>query len=77
MLINSLAKLFWLYLRNRLNAWCEQAHIYTESQFGLNAVLLIQNIVSLNKKVFCAFIDYGVWYDFTRCIVGKAYTNRH
>ena len=70
-LINSLAKLFSLCLRNRLNAWCEQEHIYTESQIGFRDkrstvdcvyILhsLIQNIVSLNKKVFCAFIDYGV-----------------
>ena len=27
-LINSLAKLFLLCLRNRLNAWCEQEHIF-------------------------------------------------
>ena len=73
-LVNSLAKIFSLCLRNRLNKYCENNEIFTDFQFGFrekkNTVdcifilhCLIQKILSLNKQLFCAFIDYEKCFD--------------
>jgi hypothetical protein len=33
-LVNVIGNIFCLLLRNRLNKWCEQNHVFNESQFG-------------------------------------------
>ena len=73
-LINSMSKIFSLCLRNRLNHWCETEQVLNDSQFGfrdkrstvdcvfiLNSI--IQKVLSNNKKLYCAFIDYKSCFD--------------
>ena len=73
-LINSMAKIFSLCLRNRLNKWCEEGEIFNENQYGFRDKrstvdcifilhTIIQNILSKNKKLYCAFIDYKSCFD--------------
>ena len=73
-LINAMAKIFSLCLRNRLNKWCEEGNIFNECQFGFrdnrstvdcifNLHTIIHNILSKNKKLYCAFIDYKSCFD--------------
>ena len=58
-LINVMAKIFSLALRNRLNKWCEAEQIYSDSQFGFrdnhstsDCVFLLHTIIQniLNNK---------------------------
>ena len=73
-LVNSLAKIFSLCLRNRLNKHCENYDVLTDLQFGFRdrkstvdcifiLHCLIQNVLSLNIQLFCAFIDYEKCFD--------------
>ncbi|MCG7875093.1 MAG: reverse transcriptase family protein [Candidatus Thiodiazotropha endolucinida] len=74
MLISTIAKLFSLILRNRLNSWCENNDKFTDFQFGFRDgrntsdcifILhsLVQRILKDNAKLFCAFIDYEKAFD--------------
>lgn len=73
-LVNVLAKIFSLALRNRINKWCEGEHIFNESQFGFrdncsttDCIFLlhsiIQKVLNSKSKVYCAFIDYEKAFD--------------
>ena len=73
-LVNIIAKIFSLTIRNRLNKWCETGHIFNDSQFGFrdkrstsDAVFIlhsvIQKILSRNSKLYCIFIDYEKAFD--------------
>ena len=72
--INVMAKIFSLALRNRLNNWCESEHVFNESHFGFrnnrsttDCVYLlhsiIRNILYKHFKLYCAFIDYQMAFD--------------
>ena len=73
-LVNVIAKIFSLTLRNKLNKWCETEHILNDYQFGFrdkrstaDAIFIlhatIQKILSSNSKLWCAFIDYEKAFD--------------
>ena len=73
-LINSMAKIFSLCLRNRLNKWCEMENVLNESQFGFRDKksttdcifilhCLIQKLFYKKSKLFCAFVDYEKAFD--------------
>lgn len=73
-LMSSIAKIFSLCLRNRLNKWCEQNELFNQSQFGFRDkksttdcvyILhsIIQKIFASNKKLYCTFIDYERCFD--------------
>jgi len=75
-LVNIVAKLLSLVLRNRINTWCGNENIYTCSneQFGFRnnrstddcifiLHTIIQNVISHNSKLYCAFIDYEKAFD--------------
>ena len=73
-LINSMAKIFSLCLRNRLNKWCEMEKVLNESQFGFrdkksttdcifNLHCLIQKLFYKKSKLFCVFVDYEKAFD--------------
>ena len=73
-LVNVIAKIFSLVLRNRLNKWCENEQVFNDSQFGFrdkrstaDAIFIlhsvIQKILSRNKKLWCIFIDYEKAFD--------------
>jgi hypothetical protein len=73
-LINVIAKIFSLALRNRINKWCEQSKKFADEQFGFRDnhsttdcifILhsIIQNVLANNKKMYCAFIDYEKAFD--------------
>jgi len=73
-LVNNVAKLFSLVLRNRINTWCENENIYCNEQFGFRnnsstadcvfiLHTIIQNVISHNSKLYCAFIDYEKAFD--------------
>ena len=83
-LINSMAKIFSLTLRTRLNKWCEDHNVLSDSQFGFRnnrsttdcifiLYIIIQKILSQKSKLYCAFIDYEKAFDsHSRWIMGKA-----
>jgi hypothetical protein len=73
-LVNVLAQIFSLILRNRLNIWWEEQKVFNDSQFGFRdnrstteCVFLlhsiIQNIVNGKLKLYCVFIDYEKAFD--------------
>jgi hypothetical protein len=73
-LVNILAKIFSLTLRNRLNNWCENESILNECQFGFRNnrstsdcifILhsIIQKVLANNLKLYCAFVDYEKAFD--------------
>ena len=73
-LVNITAKIFSLVLRNRINTWCENEHIFTDTQFGfrdghstIDAIFIlhsiIQKVLSRNRKLWCIFIDYKRAFD--------------
>ena len=73
-LINSMAKIFSLTLRTRLNKWCEDHNVLSDSQFGFRnnrsttdcifiLHIIIQKILSQKSKLYCAFIDYEKTFD--------------
>ena len=73
-LINVMAKIFSLLLRNRLNKWCENNEVFSDAQFGFrdnrsttDCVFLlhsiIQNILNKKCKLYCAFIDFQMAFD--------------
>ena len=73
-LINSMAKIFSLTLRTRLNKWCEDHNVLSDSQFGFRnnrsttdsifiLHIIIQKILSQKSKLYCAFIDYEKAFD--------------
>jgi len=66
--------LFSLVLRNRINTWCENENIYCNEQFRFRnnrstadcifiLHTIIQNVISHNPKLYCAFIDYEKAFD--------------
>lgn len=73
-LVNVIAKIFSLTLRNRINKWCEEENIFCDEQFGFrdnrstaDAIFLlhtiIQKVLSKKEKLWCAFIDYQRAFD--------------
>ena len=73
-LVNIMSKICSLCLRNRINKWCENENVFSESQFGFrdqksttDAIFilhaLIQKILSRNMKIWCIFIDYERAFD--------------
>ena len=73
-IINVLAKIFSLTLRNRINKWCESDNVFNSAQFGFRDnhsttdcifILhsIIQNIIHNKSKLYCAFIDYEKAFD--------------
>ncbi|MES9881010.1 MAG: reverse transcriptase domain-containing protein [Sedimenticola sp.] len=73
-LINSIAKLFSLVLRNRLNSWCETNEVFCDFQYGfrnekstVDCIFLLKGIIDKvlgdKGKLFCAFIDYEKAFD--------------
>ena len=73
-IINTVAKIFSLILKNRTNKWCETENKYPESQFGFrekrstaDAVFLlhttIQHLLNAKCKVWCTLIDYQRAFD--------------
>ena len=73
-LVNIMSKIFSLCLRNRIDKWCENENVFSESQFGFrdnksttDAIFilhaLIQKILSRNMKLWCIFILWTCfWY---------------
>jgi hypothetical protein len=73
-LVNVVAKIFSLVLRNRINKFCENENVLNDSQFGFrdkrstaDCIFLLHAIIQkvlLNKcKLYCAFIDYEKAFD--------------
>ena len=73
-LISTLATLFSLCLRNRLNKYSESEDVFNDFQFGFREKkstvdcifilhCILQKILSYNKQLFCAFIDYEKCFD--------------
>ena len=72
--VNTMAKLFSLLLRVRINKWCETNSVFNDSQYGFrdncsaaDAVFIlhtsIQNILATSKTLWCIFIDYERAFD--------------
>ena len=68
-IINVIAKIFSLVLRNRINKWCEETETLNNLQFGFRDerstadcifILhsIIQKVLANKSKLFCAFVDY-------------------
>ena len=68
-LVNIMAKIFSLTLRNRINTFCESEHIFNDKQFGFrdnhsttDCIFILHSIIQkvlVNKsKLYCAFIAY-------------------
>ena len=73
-LVNIMAKIFSLTLRNRINTFCESEHIFNDKQFGFrdnhsttDCIFILHSIIQkvlVNKsKLYCAFIDYEKAFD--------------
>ena len=73
-LIDIMAKIFSLTLRNRINKWCESDNVFNDSQYGFrdnrsttDAIFLlhaiIQKVLSHNSKLYCVFVDYERAFD--------------
>ena len=73
-LVNIIAKIFSLILRNRLNTWCEEENVFNDNQFGFcgkrstaDAIFLLHSIIrrvlSHNNKLWYIFIDYKRAFD--------------
>ena len=73
-LINIIAKIFSISLRNRINKWCERDSIFNSAQFGFRDSrsttdcifilhTIIQNVINNKSKLYCAFIDYEKAFD--------------
>ena len=73
-LINIIAKIFSITLRNRINSWCENENTFNTSQFGfrdnrstIDCIFIlhsiIQNIINNKSKLYCVFIDYEKAFD--------------
>lgn len=73
-LVNVIAKIFSLVLRNRINKWSEQEKILTDYQYGFrdgkstaDAIFLlhsiVQKVLSNKSKLYCVFIDYQRAFD--------------
>ena len=73
-MIDLTAKIFSLIIRNRINSWAESNSIFNENQFGFrdgkstaDCVFLlhsiIQNVITKNKSLYVAFIDYEKAFD--------------
>lgn len=73
-LVNIMAKIFSLTLRNRINDWCENGNIFNDTQFGFrdnhstsDCIFILHSIIQkvlMNKsKLYCAFIDYEKAFD--------------
>ena len=73
-LVNVIAKIFSLILRNRINTWCESEKIFNPSQFGfrdnhgtVDCIFIlhsiIQSVIYNKAKLYCAFIDYEKAFD--------------
>ena len=69
-----MAKIFSLFLRNRLNAWCEKEHVFNDSQYGFqdkrstedcafSLYNIIPNMLASKQKLYCVFIDYKTCFD--------------
>jgi len=69
-----MAKIVSLFLRNRLNAWCEKEHVFNDSQYGFqdkrstedcafSLYNIIPNMLASKQKLYCAFIDYKSCFD--------------
>jgi hypothetical protein len=73
-LVNIMAKIFSLVLRNRISKWCESTYVFNDSQFGFrdkrstsDAIFIlhtiIQKVLSRNRKLWCVFVDYEKAFD--------------
>jgi hypothetical protein len=73
-LVNIIAKIFSLCLRNRINKWCENENVFNPLQFGFRDKrsttdcifilhTIIQNVFLQKHKLYCAFIDYEKAFD--------------
>ena len=73
-IINVVAKIFSLLLRNRINKWAENENVFNDCQFGFrdnrsttDAIFilhcLIQKVLQKNEKLWCIFIDYERAFD--------------
>ena len=73
-LVNVMANIFSLLLRNRINTLCQSEQVFNKSQFGfrdnysttecvylLHAI--IQNISKKKSNMYCSFIDYKMAFD--------------
>ena len=69
-----MAKIFSLTLRTRLNKWCEDHNVLSDSQFGFRNSrsttdcifilhIIIQKILSQKSKLYCTYIDYEKAFD--------------
>ena len=68
-----MGKILSLILRNRINSWCEQEHVFNNSQYGFrecstsDAIFLlhsiIQKVLAKKSKLWCVFIDYQRAFD--------------
>jgi mRNA-degrading endonuclease YafQ of YafQ-DinJ toxin-antitoxin module len=72
--VNVIGKIFSLLLRNRLNKWCKQNHVFNESQFGFRdnhstadcifiLHYIIQKVLTDKSKLYCEFIDHEKAFD--------------
>ena len=73
-LVNVIAKIFSLTLRNRINNWCETEDKLNDAQFGFRDSrstvdciyilhTVIQKVLAQKQKLYCAFIDYEKAFD--------------
>jgi hypothetical protein len=73
-LVNVVAKIFSIVLRNRINKFCGNKNVFNDSQFRfrdkrstVDCIFLLHAIIQkvlLNKcKLYCAFIDYEKAFD--------------
>ena len=51
-IVNTISKIFSLYLRNKLNTWCELEYKFTDVQFGfrdkrstIDAIFILHTII--------------------------------
>ena len=73
-IVNTIAKIFSLALRNRLNLWSESENVLDDAQFGFrnrrstsDAIFilhsLVQKVLSEKKQLWCIFIDFERAFD--------------
>lgn len=73
-LINIVAKIFSLALRNRIDKWCENNQTFNTAQYGFrtnrstaDCIYILHSLIQITllkkHKLYCAFVDYEKAFD--------------
>ena len=69
-LLSCLSKIFTGVLNKRVNAWCEEHNIISDSQFGFrkgcsttDAIFVLHKILNDKKRLYCPFVDLKKAFD--------------